>query len=72
MAAFGLARGAALAEAFVQAHNDNVFDLQIVAGAALLCGQSMLSIAFAATALEVCFQQGIVGFFGSASTSKGS
>lgn len=70
VAAFGLARGSALAEAFLKTHSDAIFDVQTVAAAALLCGQSLIAIAFAAAALEAGFQRGFLSQFGASSADR--
>ena len=64
VAAFGLARGLAMAEMVLKEHLDNIFEAQTLAAAALLCGESVIIAAFAATALESGFQRGLVKPFG--------
>lgn len=63
VAAFGLTRGLALAQSALM--NSGKLDIETVASAALLAGQSMLVLGFAAAALELGFQQGVVVMFGS-------
>ena len=65
VAAFGLARGAALAESVFKASSSSMPSVDTLAAAALLCGESMITIAFAATALEYAFQRQIIKPLGS-------
>lgn len=64
LAAFGLVRGLALAE---QLTNDNGISVATVGQGALLCGQSVIIVGFAALALELAFQKQILKPFGSGS-----
>lgn len=70
VAAFGLARGGALAEGIIKAHSTTFPDVETTAAAALLCGQSVLAIAFAATALEQAFLRGALKPFGVLTSQK--
>ena len=65
VAAFGLARGAALAESIFKANSSAILSVDTLATAALLCGESMITIAFAAAALEYALQRQIIKPLGS-------
>ena len=66
VAAFGLTRGLALAQNLVSSAPGSRVDAQTAASAALVAGQSMLVIAFAAAAIELAFSQGYIQHFGEA------
>lgn len=70
VAAFGLARGIALAESIVSS-NANM-NLDVLASAALAAGQSMLAVGFAAAALELAMAKGVVMKFGDATAESSS
>lgn len=65
VAAFGLARGAALAESLIKTNSNSVLSLDTLAAAALLCGESVITIGFAAAALEYAFQRQLIRPLGS-------
>lgn len=71
VAAFGLARGLGEASGLLATAGGGL-DLSpdALGGAALAVGQCMLTAAFAATAVEVGFQQGLVKPFGTAGSSS--
>jgi hypothetical protein len=70
VAAFGLTRGLALVQsAVVSSDNPN---LQTLADVALLAGQSMLLVGFAAAALELGFRNGVVVMFGNVDPTRAS
>ena len=56
--AFGLARGLGAADVYL--HGSDQYDIASWAEAALLAGESVLTFAFAAVALEVGFRQGFL------------
>jgi len=60
VAAFGLVRAAAAADVLQLSSASGPFTLEVIGSAALYAGQSMLMFAFAATAVEVAFQQGLI------------
>jgi hypothetical protein len=64
VAAFGLARGLALAADALSGGQE--WTPEVLAGAALLTGQSMLMFAFAALALETATARGALKRFGEA------
>ena len=69
VAAFGLCRGLALAEGTFTASNQPP-TVAALGGAAIAAGEAMLSVGFAAAALEVAFQRGLIKPFGSVSDTS--
>ncbi|DBB15201.1 hypothetical protein WJX82_004677 [Trebouxia sp. C0006] len=69
VAAFGLVRGSAQAD-MLQLSVGNPFTPQLLAQAALVAGESMLTFAFAAVALETAFQNGQLKPFGFATSNS--
>lgn len=65
VAGFGLTRAFPLMEAVLS--DGRTWTVEVLASAALLAGQSMLMVAFAALALETASKQGAVKPFGAAS-----
>lgn len=65
VAGFGLARALPLAEGVLS--DGREWTVEVIAAAALLAGQSMLMVAFAALALESATKQGALKPFGAAS-----
>jgi len=68
VAAFGLTRGLALAEAVLR--GAEAIDIETLARAALAAGQSMLVVGFAAAALEAALARGLVARFGEAGAGE--
>ncbi len=69
VAAFGLVRGLGQAEEIVKAAQGTpagIFGIETLGAAAAASGESVIAIGFAAVAMEVAFQRGIVKLFGSA------
>lgn len=58
MGAFGLTRGFGCADVYL--HGSDQYDVASWAEATLLAGESVLTFAFAAVALEVGFRQGFL------------
>lgn len=68
--AFGLTRGLPLAQGALLASER--LDAESVASAALLAGQSMLLVGFAAAAVELGLTQGLLAPFGAAGSEDAS
>ena len=66
VAAFGLVRGLAIADA-LQTGVDGQLSVDVVAQGALLAGQSVLTFGFAAVALEFALQRGLLKAYGAVS-----
>lgn len=66
VAAFGLVRGLAQAEEILRrsAAGSPTVPLEVMGGAAVAAGESMLVIGFAAAAMELAFRKGFVRTFG--------
>jgi hypothetical protein len=60
VAAFGLVRAASAADVFQLLSPSGPFTAEVMGPAALYAGQSVLMFAFAATAIEVAFKQGLI------------
>ncbi len=72
IAAFGLVRGVAAADVLQYTAADagsSVFSVAVISSAALAAAESMLAFGFAAAAVEVAFQKGLLKPFGKASES---
>lgn len=73
MAAFGLARGLTAAENALKSSEGNeeaILSVKLLGNAALLCGESILAIAFAAVAVEAAFRSGFVRQLGPSSSGR--